>query len=420
MGKMRALIIALCLFVGIVFGTVFYTSIPLKLVSRLLSVMKVETQGLSGNLASGVHVDRLGFGSGENHFILEQFSLSYSGLWDYFVKKEINVSELSVGKLSIKLETTVRKTKTPDKISFKTKSTEPRPDSISDNNHRAIHVAKIDVSNVEIDFSTLKAPFQLENWQVRNLSIVDGKIEFEKFAVNSNMLDLNLEHGPANPNTKETPTSTDKTIKFVLKPTYITKLRNPVSAEGRLRIDNGNFDKSAFFLSAFDGKFNLKFNESGTLVLNVIDLNFPDYFNEPLPIKRINFNASLGPELGDLTSFKIDQGEFYIGTGKISFIPGSVFTALGDSDQLQLHIAAAAEAEGTRIAAQMTRNIAKSDPGRQTAEKSTEFPKIELSSEPKLSEEDMLAKLMFSKKFLALSTQEKQEVMYSKIYYTFK
>jgi hypothetical protein len=383
------------------FLTLFYSPAPYWAASFLLGKIGIEVNGVAGSLTSGIHVDRLSFGNEGNSFTLENFTLRYEGLWDfYFKRKPLEISELTMARVVIKARTE------SGAAAGTVAAVEP-----SSQGQRRVHIAKFDIGTVVLDIPSLSVPFQIDNWHIRNLSSVGGKLDFESFSVRSNMLDLDLAHGPPHPTLKETPTSTDVAVALILKPTYFSWLKAPLSLGGRMRVDNGEFDRSAFILSAFGDKASLKFNAAGLLALNAHDLDLTDFLTGPLPLRRIQADVTLGPDCRDLTTLRINSGELGLGSTSLNVVPGPVLERVAGSDKLRFHVAAISRGEGRRFSAEVSNGDPSGAPG---------SLKLELSSVPKLPDDELLAQLLFSKPYSMLTDEERQVLASRKAGITFK
>lgn len=399
------------------FGIVFYTSLPLVPIAKMLNAIGVKTEGLTGSIASGVYVEQVSFGNKENLFILDKFKLSHNGLWSFFVKREINISELSVGKLSVK----VKATPPSERNSVKQRPSPAPPAARAEPGvagfGRNISIGKIDISNVEIAFSELQKPFLLDSLQIQKLTVVKGKLDFEKFTINSNAADIALDYGPSDPESPGTPSSTDKIIHLVLKPTYIKALKTPVSIDGRMRVDAGTFDRKVFFLTAFGDKAGLKFSDAGLLELQVKDLNLNDFLTDTQPIQRVSVHATFDPNIRDATMLKIVQGEFYIGLAKFVVSPGVALTPLTEPAQIQFRMTGTTELRRILITALITQDL---DAGSKVGNtEASVLGKISLSSEPKRRAEDVLSLLYYGRNYSALKGKEKSQVALHKAKYIF-
>lgn len=387
----------------------FFTSLPLRAVSKMFSAGNIQTEGISGSLATGIQFEKMNFEDGSNSFSLEKFSFRYS-LFDYFLKKEINISEINVGKMTVHIQPQSddgSKTDQPKSPQTQRDTSQDKP--LQFKNFRSVRIAKVDISNIQIDHSLLKEPLQIDSLQIRDWSMINGRLTFNKFDLNSNVFDLNL----------ATTASSEYSISLVLKPTYLKILKAPVSFKGNLRIQDGKFDKQVFNLAAFGDKVILKFDETDQLALQINELDLRDYLNEFIPLMgKMSLHANIGSDVANIFStFKTPDGSFTMGTKNFILLPeGTSLTPNDDGKGFTIHLAAESSENSPKMKVEFTKKFITS--GDDNTPINQDHPlKIELSSTTKISENDLMADLLFSKKFKALTVAEKEALDNHKKYF---
>jgi hypothetical protein len=410
----KFLIISLSLLVILISGSLFtfyFTPVPINFIVKILNSMHVQTEGMTGTLASGLKIKKISFGEKDNHFEMEDFSFHYSGLWDYYIKKELNISEVEIGKMVVKLTTEINKTTqaNPNQPVPTQSPVQPKFEAVNFPKElfKKVIISKIDIRNVTIDFNLFPESLVLDQLEVLDWTNIDHKVEFTKFLIESNAFSLALEKGLNELTEKSSPTATEKSVKLTLKPTYLKRLKAPINFEGHIRIDDGKFDRAAFKLYAFDQKFNLQFKGSDLLVLEVKDLNFNDYLNESIPlIERLSFSASWGPDFSNLNTLQLSSGNFKIASKNFVLNPADSFVKLDEfSRGIQIRLSTTLQEDKMETKGVLAHTILPTNS--ENKEMLAQPWKLELSSSPKIVPEEMMANLFYSKKVKQLSKEDK-------------
>lgn len=88
------------------FGTLFYTSVPLQLLGKLIESTGAKVEGFEGSIAGGYRLAKLSYSDEYKDLVIENVDFQYSDFWDATLNNRIVYDNIQIGRADLKIKKT--------------------------------------------------------------------------------------------------------------------------------------------------------------------------------------------------------------------------------------------------------------------------------------------------------------------------
>lgn len=365
-----AFIVFVLLFIG--YSTVMHSAVPLQLLAKLLSHdPNIEITGVDGSISSGASAEKIRIkdDSGKMNEI-DNVGFKYAYGDDY-----VELKELFLERAHLYYDDNEE----PQCESSTTTNTEVKQSDSYDEIKRLL-ITKVNITDMIFENIETGDQTKIDKIFMDSIVLEDDNSSLKEITVASTFCNISVL--PFAPSVED---SDKYTFSASIQKAIHPRILKDINAKGTFLMNRGGYEEGK--LSAFDGAVVCSWID-GKARLKVNNFSPTDYYSHMLYIRDINLDLvenHNGKNTAKTANFKIGRRVFEIDK------------AVFDEDEVPDILEAVSEGKEIVYYCSLRDN-------------EDDFPLAELSSKPAMSLKDILAMLLFEKKFDALSPADKKGV----------